>query len=219
MWLELGASVRCEEKPIGHLEDVLVDAASWRLMHVAIDVTHRIKRLVPAGAVTPPEPGTSQIELACSLAELEAHEPIRRFAFAELGEVPSGDDESDVGIEDLVSSPSLTVNEFGAYASPYESVVALAYDRIPKGETELARSSSVTSSEGERVGHVAGIRVEDGIVTHLLVEHRHLWEARDVAVPTDAVDRVKTDRVVLRLTVAEIAALPALRHRDLPSSL
>jgi hypothetical protein len=93
--------------------------------------------------------------------------------------------------------------------------VMLSYDRIPMGEVEIRRASSVTSADGHHLGHVDGF-VLDGEqqIAHLVLEHGHLWGRREVVIPAVAVARVETDAVVLTLSKDAVGALPSARvHR------
>ena len=94
--------------------------------------------------------------------------------------------------------------------------VMLSYDRIPMGEVEIRRASSVTSADGHHVGHVDGF-VLDGEqqISHFVLEHGHLWGRREVVIPAVAIARVETDAVVLSLSKDEVGALPSARvHRQ-----
>ena len=87
--------------------------------------------------------------------------------------------------------------------------IAVLYDRIPKGEVELACSSEVLSADGDGIGHLAGFVVDDcEQVTHVVVECGHLFGRHEVAVPVADVTRVATDSVSLGLTKEEVHRLP-----------
>jgi len=219
MWLELGVRVACEGQKVGELKDVLIDPGANLLTHVAVDAKDGVKRLVPASAVESHGPGTHEAFLTCTIEELEALEPVRRFAYVQFGDEPEMDDGADVGVEDVVTPPAFTTDQFGTYGDPYQTV-GIAYDRIPKGEVELSHSSEVLAAGDERVGRVAGVVVEDDRqLTHVVVEYGHLWGLREVAVPLASVERLATGSVVLRLSRPQVTALPAVRVRRLPSFL
>ncbi len=94
---------------------------------------------------------------------------------------------------------------------------AVTYDRIPKHEVEIRRTSAVASADGHALGRVDGFLVDrDELVTHVVLEQGHAWERREVAVPIGAVARVETDAVTLRLTKDEVAALPQVEVRRWP---
>jgi sporulation protein YlmC with PRC-barrel domain len=116
-----------------------------------------------------------------------------------------------VGIEDVLASPYYETDEFGGPAVAYDQNISLSYDRVPKGEVEIRRSSGVTSSDGDHVGHVDGFVVDgDEQITHVVLEHGHLWRKRDVTIPIGAVEKVETDSVTVSLTKDELGELPAV---------
>jgi hypothetical protein len=91
------------------------------------------------------------------------------------------------------------------------------YDRVPKHEVELRRASSVRSADGYELGEVDGFVVDgDDGITHLVLEHGHLWGRREVTIPIGAVSRVETDAVTLGLTRDEVGALPEVPGQRSP---
>ena len=52
----------------------------------------------------------------------------------------------------------------------------MTYDRVPKGEVEIRRSSAVTSADGHDLGQVDGFLVDgEAHITHFILERGHLW--------------------------------------------
>ena len=96
-----------------------------------------------------------------------------------------------------------------------EQGVEVRYDRVPKGEVEVRRSSPVTSADDHHLGHVEGRVVDDEQhVTHVVLERGHLWGKRDVSIPIGAVDRVEAGAVILALSKDEVGELDEVRvHR------
>ena len=93
--------------------------------------------------------------------------------------------------------------------------LGMVYDRVPKGEVEVRRSSSVMTTDGHYVGDVDGFLVdEEDQITHFVLERGHLWGRREVTVPIGAVAKVESDTVTVNLSSDEIGALPAHKiHR------
>ena len=54
---------------------------------------------------------------------------------------------------------------------------------------------------------------DDQHISHVVLEHGHLWGRREVGIPISEVDRVENDEVILRLTRDEVGALPSVRVR------
>ena len=93
----------------------------------------------------------------------------------------------------------------------------MTYDRIPKGEIEIRRNSSVSSQDGHDLGPVDGFMVaDDGQITHLVLRRGHLWGEREITVPIAAVARVRTDAVTLALTKDAVGELPSIPVRRWP---
>jgi hypothetical protein len=73
----------------------------------------------------------------------------------------------------------------------------------------------VTSSDGEHLGHVDGFVVDgEGLITHIVLEHGHLWGKREIAIPISAVARTESDEVLMSWSTDEVGALEPLHvHR------
>jgi sporulation protein YlmC with PRC-barrel domain len=211
MELWLGTKVRCGSTVVGDLDDVAVDPALRLLTHVVVGASHANAWLVPAMLV---DGGRRGITLSCTTAELHALGSIREVAYMPIEQFPVGDDDTDVGVQDTTSMPSYEPTSFGDYCGEIDSLVTVSYDRIPKGEAELRRTSEVLFSSGHRAGHVRALVVEERKVTHVVLEHGHLWGRRDVLVPVDAVSSIATDSITLALAHDEVAALPSFRARS-----
>jgi hypothetical protein len=89
--------------------------------------------------------------------------------------------------------------------------VVVNYDRIPKHEVEIRRSSAVMSADGHHVGHVDGFLIGSGEVADIVLERGHLWGRREIVIPAAAVARVQNDAITLSLTKDEVGALDARR--------
>jgi hypothetical protein len=118
-----------------------------------------------------------------------------------------------VGVQDVLAMPYYDATGLGDTTPGLGSDMTVLYDRVPKGEVEVRRSSAVVSADGHGVGSVEGFLVEEGHITHFVLERGHLWGRRDVTIPIGAVERVATDSVTLRLTKDEIGALPSVKVR------
>ena len=135
---------------------------------------------------------------------------MQEFAYLRLGEFPVDDPDWDVGVQDVLAMPYY---EPGLGPGSYSADAGIIYDRVPKGEVEIRRSSAVTSADGHHLGHVDGFLVDGEQITHLVLEHGHLWGRRDVTVPIGAVTKVETDAVTLSLSKDEVGALKGVSVR------
>lgn len=214
MRLELDKPVLCEEREVGKLADLVVDPVAKRVTHLVVkpEHGHGTSHLVPIELVEPTEQ-VGGVVLKCSKAELDALPPVEEFAYLRLGEVKTGDDEWDVGVSDVLALPYY---DGTGLAGPVEAVsdMGVVYDRVPKGEIELRRSSRVLASDGDYIGDVDGFLVDEDHITHFVLERGHLWGRREVTVPVGAVASVESDVVRLSLSKDEIGALPSHKvHR------
>jgi sporulation protein YlmC with PRC-barrel domain len=120
--------------------------------------------------------------------------------------VPAEDPDWEIGVSTVLAVPGYPSAGLDA-EMPFDDHVELAYDRVPRGTVELARDASVLDAEGRRLGRVEGFTTgQAGAITHLVVEHGHLWRRRDVTIPVDAIATVGNDVVTLRLSAAEVLA-------------
>ena len=164
------------------------------------------------------ERGTRGSRWIARSPEIGGLEPVREAAYLRLGEFPVEDPDWDVGVQDLLAMPYY--QDLGgdqpARRFDYDQHVTVRYDRIPKGEIELRRASAVRSSDGQDLGHVDGFIVDDEEhITHIVLEHGHLWGKREIAIPVGAIAAMETDSAVLSLTKDEVGAIRATRVRSL----
>ena len=215
MRLELDKPVLCEEQEVGMLADLVVDPVAKRVTHLVVKQKHGRgeSHLVPIELVEPTEQ-VGGIALTCSRAELEALPPVEEFAYLRLGEVATKDPDWDVGVSDVLALPYY---DSTGLAGPVDAVgdMGVVYDRVPKGEVEVRRSSRVMSADGHYLGDVDGFLLdEDDHITHFVLERGHLWGRREVTVPIGAVDSVESDVVTLELSKDEVGDLPSHKvHR------
>jgi sporulation protein YlmC with PRC-barrel domain len=214
MRLELGTPARCTDGHFGELRDAVIDPRAKRVTHLVIGPHHKpdATRLVPIELA---DVGADrEIVLHCSLEEAKAFDSAQDFAYVRLDELPVEDPDWDIGIENVLAIPYYQPGEPMDSAYAYSDKVAVSYDRVPKGEVEIRRSSPVTTCDGHVVGHVEGFVVDDDDqIAHLVLEQRHLWRRRRVSVPMSAVTKVETDSVKVRMTKRQLKALPSMRRQ------
>ena len=216
MRLEFREPVRCTDAEFGELADIIIDPGSGRVTHVVVEPHHRHyeARLVALDRVQSADAGG--ITLACSVDEVRELEAVQQVEMLAPGEAMQEDPDSDVGIEHVMvpsvyEGGGIDSMGIGVPAIAYDPNVTLTYDRIPKGCVELRRDSDVHSSDGERLGHVAGVETDsDDKIAHLVLEHRHLFSKRDIAIPLSAIARLQTDAVFLQLSAEQARELKPL---------
>jgi len=219
MRLELGSPVRCIDDLFGELADVVIDPRRRRVTHLVVQPhhRHRLARLVPVELAEATAAGDAQpeISLRCTVEEVRRLAPVQEFAYLRLGEFPVADPDWDIGVQEVLAMPYYGSAGLGGYAGASDPHVGLSYDRVPKGEVEIRRSSAVTSADGHHLGHVDGFVVDDDEqIAQLVLERGHLWGRREVTIPIGAVAKVESDAVTLSLSKDEVGALePAPVHR------
>jgi hypothetical protein len=142
-------------------------------------------------------------------------ESVQEYAYLRLGESAANDPNWDVGVQDVLASPYYEGDAaLGGYPG-YGPDLGLIYDRVPKGEVEIRRSSDVYSADEHHLGEVDGFLVDgEAQITHLILERGHLWGRREVTIPIGAVTKVETDLVTLSLSKDQVGELPSVRvHR------
>jgi sporulation protein YlmC with PRC-barrel domain len=210
MRLDLGCSVQCTDATFGELADIIVDPISRRVTHLVVEPHghHAGARLVPIDRARPADDG---LALDYSIADVEALEPLHESAFMRAGENLAADPDWDVGIENVLALPVYQeLNGMGTVMDP-DPHVMIGYDRIPKHEVEIRRSSAVISTDGHHLGHVEGFLVGGGETADIILERGHLWGRREVVIPASAVERVQNDSITLSLTKEQVGALD-VRH-------
>jgi len=213
--LELDKPVVVGGEEVGKLADLVVDPVAKRVTHLVVKPRHGddTSHLVPIELADPGEED-GKIALTCSHAEFEALPAVEEFTYLRLGEVKTDDPNWDVGVSDILALPYY---DSTGLAGPVDAVgdMGVVWDRVPKGEVELRRSSRVMSSDGHYLGDVDGFLVDDtDHITHFVLERGHLWGRREVTVPIGAVGAVESDAVTLSLSKDEVGALPSHRvHR------
>lgn len=207
--LRLGARVRCADGPLGELHDIVLDPASRRVTYVGVEVPDEpLKaRLVPV-ELAEFSPDGGGIQLRCTETEAHALTPLREFAYLRPGEHPTVDAEWTVGVRDLIAMPRYEAGAFEGHRPEAEGDIGVIYDRIPKGEVEIRRSSPVLSPEDREIGTVDGLIVDEYRISHLVVRSGHLWRRREVALPVAAVARWSIDEVGIRLSADELRSYP-----------
>jgi hypothetical protein len=216
MRLELGRSIRCTDDVFGELADVVIDPITKRVTHLVAEPQHfhGDARLVPIELVKNQGDKEQEILLQCTTEEVRALDHVQEFAYLRLGESPTSDPDWDVGVEDVLALPYYEGSEITGYAGAEMSGAGITYDRVPKGEVEIRRASTVAATDEEFVGRVDGFVVDDGHITHFVLERGHLWGKREITIPIGAVTKVTSDAVLLSLSKAQVEDLPSIHvHR------
>ena len=214
MHLRLDANVLTTDGLSGTLADVVLDPAKRAVTHVVVRAGEPdpAARLVPLQLVAGGTAPGDALSLACTAEQFEQLESIQGYAYLPVDERPAPDSEWDVGVEDVVMMPSYQGADLGVYTAEIDPNVGVTYDRVPKGEVEIRRSSVVASSDDHELGAVDAVVVENGRITHVVVEKGHLWWHRAVSVPIESVATLETNAIGLSLAKAEFGKLPSKKR-------
>jgi len=219
MRLEIGNRVSCTDGVYGDLADIVIDPLEKHVTHLVIRPEHDEgqRRLVPIQLAKGRDDNLREIELECTLDEAQGFESVHEAAYLRLGESPAEDPDWDVGVADVLSLPYYAgLGYAGSDTNPYpdqlDPNVSLFYDRVPKGDVEIRRTSAVISADGHALGEVDGFVVSaDEHITHVVLERGHVWGRKEVTIPIGAVARVENDAVHVALSKDDVGALPAVR--------
>jgi sporulation protein YlmC with PRC-barrel domain len=107
MRLDLGSPVRCTDEAFGELADVVIDPETRRVTHLVVQPHQRREqaRLVPVDRARAGETSDATISLSCTIAEMSEFELVRESEYLRLGEIPVGDPDWQVGIEEPLALP------------------------------------------------------------------------------------------------------------------
>jgi sporulation protein YlmC with PRC-barrel domain len=214
MYLRLDAHLQTTDGLSGTLADVVLDPVKRSVTHVVVRAgdPDPAARLVPLQLVTGGAGSGDSLSMTCTAEQFEQLESIQGYAYLPVDERPAPDSEWDVGVEDVVMMPSYQGADLGVYTAEIDPNVGVTYDRVPKGEAEIRRSSVVASSDDHELGAVDAVVVENGRITHVVVEKGHLWWHRAVSVPIESVATLETNAIGLSLAKAEFGKLPSKKR-------
>ena len=203
MKLRLGQPVDTTDGHFGVLGDIIVDPQARTVTHVVVQPKHQHfqARLVPIWLVTE-ESGTLTVDL--DTAHLRQLEAVAESQYMQLDEPVDLGPRWDVGTEDVSMMPYQTIDlDLEVFGNDF----VVSYDRIPKGECEIRRTSDVVTGD-EIVGQVDGFVAEDEHLTAVVVRVGLPGFRHHVLVPFGAVGRVRNDRIALTMTEDEFHRLP-----------
>ncbi|MEO8697434.1 MAG: PRC-barrel domain-containing protein [Acidimicrobiales bacterium] len=228
MKINVGMLAEATDGPCGEVADVVLDPVNWHVTHLVVQPHHQHDeaRLVPIDAVISTD--ADHVVLSWSTTQVEAAAVVEVTDFLSYDTWPRIEGGWDVGSSRVLAWPYYPFGGFGmggvgfpynyggGYGGGGPARVSTAYDRVPDGTIEVRRASQVLSSDGHKVGHVDGFLIDaNSKITHLVLEHGHLWGHRDITIPIVDVERASRDEVELRVTrdaVGEYPSVPFHRH-------
>lgn len=204
MKLRLGQPVNATDGPFGELSDIVVDPHAMAVTHVVVEPPHQHEeaRLVPISRVSV-EGDT--ITVAMDTEHLQRLDRVSHSAYVRLGEPIEVGDDWDLGTEDVMALPYWSSPDSLTYLDDH---LAVQYDRIPKGECEIRRSSEVVSADERVVGHVAGFIADEDTLAAVVVESGLPGFRRRQVMPVSAIAEIDSDQIDLHIDKAAFDKLP-----------
>lgn len=219
MRLDVGMPTWSTEGPWGELADIVIDPVRQRVTHLVVQPArrHDLARLVPVDTVTTSD---GRVTLSLSPSEIEQLPTVQESDFLPMGSWPKAPDGWDIGISRVLAWPYYGTDlGMGMGMASELASVTTTYDRIPAHTVEIRRASQVISSDDHVVGHVDGFVLDvDHGVTHIVLDHGHLWGHREITIPIGEVASVASDVVHLRVAKDAVGSFPSVpfvrHHRD-----
>jgi sporulation protein YlmC with PRC-barrel domain len=208
----IGARAYCSDGSCGEVIRIIVDPAAGAVTHLAIEPKHRPAegRLVPVELA---ESVDGAVWLRCTLAEFTRLEPAEDIQLVRDDSHPGGYGAEEaaegyggvgsLGIGGSVPGMDVPVGMAGRPETVIEGVV-------PIGEAEVSQGEHVYATDGE-IGRVHGFLIDpdDHQVTHVLLQHGHLWGRKEISIPVSAVKEVDAG-VWLHISKQEVEELPPI---------
>lgn len=200
MNIPLNVQVHCTDGLAGHSTILIVNPIDETITHFVL-MEHNLsqtERLVPIQLIKEATPRL--ILLDCTLADLENVEPFLETQFFDGRNIDWFDFELP---KHAVSWP------FHVYDK--EDTYGVDVEHIPPEELAIRRGAPVKAIDG-RIGVVEAFLVDatDGHITHLALQHGHLWGKKHITLPVSAIARFAENTVYLNLDKAEIESLTPL---------
>lgn len=203
MDIDFGARIDLLDDTHVVLEDVVVDPYDLRLTHLALSPGGaEPTRLVPIDDVTD---DAGALRLPRDHAGFIRYPMMNEVSSVRITEPIDPGSEFNVGVTDVLTLPYYDA-DLGVRYAPEQTV---AWHRVPVGEVEIRRRSRVSTSDFLDVGHVEGFVADDQRrVTHVVIDHGHLFGHRDLVIPLADINEVGNDHVTLLLSRDEVRDLP-----------
>lgn len=203
MDIDFGSRIDLTDGTHVTVDDVVVDPYHLRLTHLALGRGgEEPTRLVPISDVTDDVGG---MRLPCDHAGFMGYPVMNELSYVRITEPVDAGPGYDVGVTDVLTLPYYDA-DLGVKYSPEQTV---AWHRVPVGEVEIRRRSRVSTSDLLDAGHVEGFVTDDQRrVTHVVIDHGHLFGHRDLIVPLADIDEIRNDQVTLALTREQVRGLP-----------
>jgi sporulation protein YlmC with PRC-barrel domain len=216
---DIGASVTCAgHTTLGQVKRVVADPLARCVTHLVIGAHHRQAddRLVPIAMAHASGDG---VVLSCGAAEFQAMRPAveTEFISGSLDESGYGPEETYLWPNYGLSLGGMGTAGFRTSARAFDGLVghAISSEQVPVGDVQFRRGCDVIATDGT-VGHLHGLITDPDTsqITHLLLQHGHLWGHREMAIPIRCVTTME-DNIQLNVSTSEVDKLPDVAHAGL----
>ena len=206
----IGATVTCSDGYCGAIVRVAMDPVAGTITHIIVEPKHRPGqgRLVPVGLV---EGGAGETQLRCSASEFDELDYAEETHFlSEAGE------DLGYGNGEVMVWPYYGMGSSLGGGMP-EGPRTYFASRVPVGEVEVRRGEQVHTLDGD-IGRVQGLVIDpsDHRVTHVLLQHGHVWGKKEVAIPMGSIKAVDAGGVHVDMTREDVRNLPPVTLADRP---
>jgi|GEM_PF-824725 len=206
MRLRIGQTVNATDGRFGTLGDIVVDPLFQTVTHVVAEPDKQFHqaRLVPIWLIREDD---SALKVSLDLAHLHRLERVSRADYRRLGRTAHLGDEWDIGTVDVLYAPDLG---YEIDLQWQDDRVGATYERIPRADIEIRRTSAVVTRNGRTVGHVEGLTSDDSDhITAVVVRAGLPGFRHDVMLPLAAIAEVRNDQIKLTLDRHEFNLLPS----------
>jgi sporulation protein YlmC with PRC-barrel domain len=215
MHITLDEPVFTTDGEFGELADVVADPTTATITHVVVQPhrRHYQARLVPVELVHPKDDG---LYLDLDDEHVRMLQRVSDVEYVRSPWLPRRDQPGwDIGIEHVLTGPAYVPYSY-ALAVPftYDWPTEVEYDRIPRGECEIALTSAVTTNDGHLVGHVDSFLVDRAHIDGVIVRTGIVGLRHRVAVPIGGIGQVRNDHIVLGIDRARFRALAPLPSHE-----
>lgn len=227
MHARIAMPVVSNDGPWGQLDDFIVDPTNWHVTHLAVQPRrhHERSHLVAVSSVAACD---ETLELTLSAHEIQDAPLFEITEFVKMDHPECFDDGWTTDANPVTAWPYyphiglMAAGDEGiGFASGYSSTrpstlqyVATTFEHLPDQEIAVRRSSHVISSDNHNIGTVDGFILDDGDITHLVLDQSHMWRHREITIPISHVRKADKDRVLLDAMSDAIGAFPSIRfHR------
>lgn len=195
--LTIGADVSCTDGVCGKVSGLVIDPRAGTVTHLVVNDRQLQGRLVPLSLV---DMTTGRVRLRCAIAEFGRLRPadVTVSLLDNDADPESGNGQLlySVGSR-LLHPPSVT------------------QETLPSGEVAVRGGDHVHAADGS-IGQIQGLVIDSSghQITHVLLQERHGFGSKVVAIPIAAVTGVNENGIRLNITRQQVKDLPPAYHRS-----